>query len=297
MTSSLGKRWKTRWVCGVAVAAAVFAGPSLAADLVRFSGGETITDADLSAYVFRRTDLRGAARSKEGIESILREMALARALAMEGERLQMSRTPGKESERFDDLFAHAVLAKLRPSCEPPPNAVAARKFFDENPAAFQVPPMARLSRVMLPASERVDGRSAIDWLADQAAQVAAGRKTMEDVAGEADALYKLEAQGDVGWTLLSGDNAIFRALVAAKPGETVGPLREGEFVYLFAVAGKREGRQLTWDEAATSSQARAVSYCRQVGMAKLEAELLAKYGVKFELDAIGAVAGGEKTAQ
>jgi hypothetical protein len=78
---------------GVAAAVALAFGsfltaPANAADLVKFSNGEVITDSDFTGYVFRRTDLRSAARNKWGAEKVLREMAMTRALMHEGEHFK-----------------------------------------------------------------------------------------------------------------------------------------------------------------------------------------------------------------
>lgn len=268
---------------------AVASGAALAADLVTLKDGEAITSSDLSQYLERRVDIRASARSKWGVEQILREMAMSRALVMEGVRLGEPRQPGKESERFDDAYALSVFRKLIPPCDPPADAAAARKFFDENPQAFKVPPMAHLSRVMLPAAEKVDDMTAMDWLMAQAKLVASGAQTFEDVTKRADGIYRLEAQGDIGWAVLVDDNVILRTLASAKQGDMVGPVREGDFVYFFSIEGKRDSRQLAWDEVAVSAAARAANYCRKTATKKLEEELLAKYGVVMNPAAISSL--------
>ena len=274
---------------GVGCSAVVFAaacGSAAAADLVRLKGGETITSSDLSAYLERRVDLRSSARTKWGVEKILNEMAMGRALVREGERLGEKRLPAKESDRFDDAYALGVFRKLMPACDPPSDGAASRKFFDENPQAFRVPPMARLGRVMLPINDQVEGMAATDWLMNQAKLIAAGSQTFADVVTRVERIYKLEAQGDIGWVVLVDENAILRTLGAAQQGDMVGPVREGDFVYFFSVDGKRESRQLAWDEVAVSAASRAVSYCRQAAAKKLESDLMAKYEVVLDQSAI-----------
>lgn len=272
--------------CLLTALAIVVSPVAAAADLVQLKGGEVITSSDLSQYLERRVDLRASSRTKWGVEQVLREMAMGRALVQEGERLGEKRQPGKEGERFDDAYAMSVFRKLMPACDPPADATASRKFFDENPQAFKVPPMARLSRVMLPASETVDGMTAVDWLMDQARLIASGTRTFDDVVKRAEGIYRLEAQGDIGWAVLVDENVILRTLAAAKQGDMVGPVREGDFVYFFSIEGKRDSRQLAWDEVAVSAAARAVNYCRQTATRKLEKDLLAKYGVVMNSTAI-----------
>lgn len=253
--------------------------PASATDLVTLAGGEIITSSDLSQYLDRRVDMRGSARNKWGVEKILREMAVARTLVQEGVRMGEPRLPGKESDRFDDAYALTVFRKLAPPCDPPADGAAARKFYDENPQAFRVPAMARLSRVMLPVGEPVEGVAVTDWLLAQVRAVAAGTQTFDAIVKLADDRYRLDPQGDLGWVTLVDENTILRTLAAAKPGDMVGPVREGDFVYLFSIGDKRDSRQLAWDEVAISASARAVSYCKQVTSKKLEEDLLSKYGV------------------
>lgn len=279
----VGRFWGTCLLTALAIVASPV---TAAADLVQLKGGEVITSSDLSQYLERRVDLRASSRTKWGVEQVLREMAMGRALVQEGERLGEKRQPGKEGERFDDAYAMSVFRKLMPPCDPPADATAARKFFDENPQAFRVPPMARLARVMLPVSETVDGVAAADWLMDQAKLIASGAQTFEGVTKRAEGIYRLEAQGDIGWAVLVDENVILRTLAAAKQGDMVGPVREGDFVYFFSIEGKRDSRQLAWDEVAVSAAARAVNYCRQTATRKLEEDLLAKYGVVMNSAAI-----------
>lgn len=277
-----------RWIyafAGWLLAATVFTA-SAAEPLVQFSNGETISEKELTSYLEKRADLRTSGRNAWGVESVLREMAMTRVLGLEGARLGEPRREGYESERFDDIYSHAIYKKLVANCEPPADAAAARKFFDENPAAFRVPPMARLSRIMLPASESVDGGPAMGWLFEQAQAIALGATTFSAVAERADAIYQLDPQGDIGWVVLTDDNNILRVLASARQGELVGPVREGDFGYLFHIVSKREARQLAWDEVSVSASTRIVNFCRQQANDQLRDDLFKKYGVVLNQDAI-----------
>lgn len=270
---------------GMALVATVSAA-SAADALVKFSNGEVITDKDLSAYLDKRMDLRQSARNSWGTETALREMAMTRTLVLEGVEMGEPRQSGKEDDRFDDIYAHAIFSKRTPKCERPADAAAARKFFDEHPQAFRVPVTERLSRVMLPDSAMVDGLPAMAWLHMAAKSIAAGSKTFDEAANYAAGVYKLEPQGDLGWVTLSGDTGIMRALAAALQGDMVGPVREGEFAYLFLIVSKREARQMTWDEVAVSVPTRAVTYCRETSTTQLRDGLFKKYGVELNQAAI-----------
>lgn len=278
---------------GLAAAAAATAAVDDQAVLVRLGHAETITAQDMSAYLDRRIDLRPARRNAWGVQTILREMALTRTLGLEGDAMGVPRLAENAKERFDDIYSHAIYQKLIPACEPPADAAAARKYFDEHPQAFRVPPMARLSRVMLPVSATVDGQPAMAWLLAQAQGIASGTKKLDDVVARAAAVHKLDAQGDLGWVTLVDDEKILRALAGAKQGELVGPVREGDFGYLFYVAAKRESRQLAWDEVAVSVPTRAVNLCRQEANEKLLDTMFKKYSVKFDQKAIDSLFSDE----
>ena len=279
-----------RCLVAVGVALAALAPAIAAADvaepLARFSNGETISKQDLDAYVGRRLDLRGVVRNFWGAESVVKEMALTRTLVLEGERLGEKRVGDRNADRFDDIYGHAVYQKLARSCERPADATAARKYFDDHPDAFRIPPSARLTRVMLPANEKVDGETAMAWLMEQAQAVASNKATVQSIVDRATKVYKLEPQGDIGWALLDGDNLVIRALAGAKSGELLGPVREGDFAYLYHIVSKREGRQMTWAEAATSAPARVFSHCREQANQNLRDDMFRKYGVKIDEKAV-----------
>lgn len=283
--------WKS---CAALAAVLVVAVPVLAADapaieenpvLARMAGGEAIAESDLTAYLQKRIDLRHTLRNVWGIQTALREMAMTRSLVLEGGALGVEGVAGKDkaADRFDDAYAHAVFKKIAPVCEPPADGVAARKFFDETPQAFRVPPMARLSRIMLPAGASVEGEFAAGWLLQQTQAIGSGARKFDAVAEAASGVYKLDPQGDLGWVTLTNDVPILRALADAKAGDMVGPVPEGEFIYLFHIASKRDARQLTWDEAATSVPGRAVRYCREQANAQIEEKMFKKYDVQIDV--------------
>lgn len=284
-----GWKFVAPWVAASAVASSALAADAPAVQensvLVRMAHGENIAESDLAAYLQRRVDLRQAARNAWGIQTALREMALTKSLMMEGAELGVERVSGKGSgvsERFDDAYAHVVYKKMAPVCEPPVDAVATRKFFDDTPQAFWIPPMARLSRIMLPRTASVEGEPAMGWLLQQTQAIGAGARKFDAVADIASSVYKLDPQGDLGWVTLTDDVQILRALAGSKAGDLVGPTPEGEFVYLFNIVSKREARQLTWDEAATSVPARAVRYCREQANAEIVEKMFKKYDVKID---------------
>lgn len=271
--------------------------PGVAADLVRFQNGEVISSSDLSSYLDRRADLKATARNKWTLEKIVREMALTRTLVLEGLALGQPRSSERESERFDDAYALGVFKKLSATCVPPADNAESRKFYDENPKVFQVPPMARISRVMIPAAEVINGEDANAWLMLQARAIAGGSKSFDAVVQQADGIYRLDPQGDLGWVVLAEENAILRTLAASRQGDMVGPVRDGDFVYLFSVLEKRESRALAWEEVAMSVPARALRHCRQANAQKVESDLFSKYGVVVDGAAVNALFNNKVTAE
>ncbi|QTD47482.1 peptidyl-prolyl cis-trans isomerase [Ottowia testudinis] len=213
-------------------------------------------------------------------------MAVNRALVLEGLRLKEPRAADRAADRFDDVYGNAIYQKLARSCERPVDGAAARRYFDQHADAFKVPPSARLTRIMLPISAKIDDQLAMDWLLTQAQAVSSGKASLHAVVSRVDAVYRLEPQGDIGWATLEGDNLVIRALADAKEGELLGPVREGDFGYLYKVVSKREGRQLTWEEAALSAPSRALAHCRQQANQELSKELFAKYGIQLDEKAI-----------
>lgn len=250
---------------------------------------EVVTETDVSEYLDLRTDLRSLSKNVWGVENIIREMTLTRALVLEGESKGISRQEGATPRRFDDIYAHTVFQQLRPECAPPADEEATKKFFANNPKAFTIPPSARINRVMLPKSSTVDGEPAVGWLLSQIPKVGMNNKPFDELVAKAKTVYNLDPQGDLGWVMLSDDIPLMRALAGAKEGDIVGPVNEGEFIYAFQIVSKREGRVLEWNEVAEMAANRAVRYCREQGDARISDEMVKKYGIEVDVEAIKAM--------
>lgn len=291
---------QTQYLRAALAGLVLVSGVSLASateSLVTLANGESITEEDLTEQLARRVDLRGSARNNWGVENVLREMAMTRALMHEGEKMGEPRHDDRKALRFDDAYALTILKKMSPACEAPADVVAARKYYDEHPEAFQVPPMARLSRIMLPKDTTLEGEPAGGWLLMQAQAIASGAKKLDEVARQAEAVHKIDPQGDLGWVTLVDEIPILRALAGAQQGELVGPVPEGDFVYLFHVAAKREGRTLAWEDVAASAAKRAVVFCREQSTKQLQEQLFKKYGVVINQPAIRELFKNKKAKQ
>jgi len=256
--------------------------------LARLANGEVVSEQDLAGYLERRVDLRPTARNAWGVEGVVREMSMTRALVLEGERLKLPRRgeDGAPAQRFDDVYGLAVYKKQAPACEAPASEQEARKYYDAHPQAFVLPAQARVERIILPAATEIGGGSAMAWLQDQAHAVITGKRKFGLVAMRAKGEYSLDVQGDLGWITLDGDHTIMRALKTVKAGELLGPVQDDEFVYLFSVLQKREARQLSWDESKSFATNRVVSHCREEAQTQMRADLFKRYGVEIDRAAI-----------
>lgn len=261
-----------------------------AAVLVRLGNGETITPDDVSRHLDVRIDLRTLARTEWGMQKVVDEMAMTRALVLEGERLGEVRSTS--DNRFDDKYALTVYRKLSPACEKPADDVAAKRFFDEHPEAFRLPVQARLSRVMLPIAQQVDGALAKVWLFGRAEAIASGQTSFDAVAEQAKAFHSRDPQGDLGWVQIPGETPLMRAIAATQQGELVGPATEGGFAYLFYVAAKRDARQLAWSEVEKQAATRAVEFCREQAQNQIRTDLFKRYGVEVVQKALGEQGAG-----
>ena len=273
---------------GALVGAHGAAGAASPAPLAKMGNGEVVTESDFQAYLARRIDLKPVARNYWGAEKALKEMLTTRVLVLEGIRMKEPFRTGSEPERFDDPYALSVYRRLAKTC-PKADAATARKFFDEHPEAFTAPPSVRLARVMLPVTQQIEGAPAMAWLMDRAMEVAKQTVGFDKVAARAAAVYKLEPQGDLGWANFDGDAAIMRALAAAKSGEMVGPMKDGDFAYLFLLGDKREARVFKWPEVEASAANRQMVYCREQASKVVTDKLYKQYGVVVNEAAVRAL--------
>lgn len=249
--------------------------------LVQFSDGNLINRSDFQAYLDKRIDLKPAARNFSGAKAALEEMAMTRVLSLEGKVLNIPEVAGNQEEKYNDIYAHAVYQKIAPVCTAPANKEEARAYYDKTPEAFTIPVTARLSRVILPKEVKIDDQPAGLWLFNQVQLMGAGKIQFTDISTKADSLYQLDAQGDLGWVALEGENQILGALASANLGDLVGPIAEGDFVYLFQIEDKKPAAVLPWTQAETLVEKTAVNYCRKIAHIKITKNLFVKYGVKI----------------
>lgn len=255
-----------------------------AAVLAKIASSEVISQADYDAYVERRIDLKALKRSYWGVKQIVEEMATTRALVLEGQRIGEKRPerPDGAELRFDDMYGEAVYQKIADKCNSKMTEEEAKKYYVDHPAAFLVPPEAKLRRIVLPINEKVEDVLAADWLMQQARKIVTGAQKIDETARIAQEIYKLEAQGDIGWVPLSSDFGVMKVLSSAQSGELVGPVREGDFVYLFEITAKKPEKKLQWDVVSNFAATRAYQYCSEESRKKIRNELFERYAVIIE---------------
>ena len=248
--------------------------------LATLSGGENITKADLEKYVSSRIDLGGTFKNSYSIENSLNAMIMTRVLVMEGMARSMPRLEKNASdEKYDDKYGFAVFRSMSVPCFPLKDKEAEKKYYEDNPEIFRANSSVRLYRYMLPASQQIDAVDANTKLTEWAKTWSAKKITLDQIGVEAARHYNLENQGDIGWIQLSDEIELMRAVDSAKVGELVGPVTEGDFVYLFYVADKHPRRQLRWNEVEGDISKMAVSSCIRKNSEDIKNQLYKKYSV------------------
>ena len=260
---------------------------SASAPLATFSENEIITLPDLREYVSSRLDMGGAFKNSYAVESSLNAMILTRLLVLEGEERSIPRLDSAiKDNRYDDKYAVSIFRSLSVSCDPLRNEQEEKDFYKNNPEIFRQNAMARLFRYMLPKDQKVEGIDAQSQMMDWAKAWSAGKITLDQMGADAAKIYNFDVQGDIGWLQLSNDVELMRAIASAKVGELVGPVVEGDFVYLFYVAGKNEERQLPWDDVKNQVAKMAISACARKNSQDIKKSLYDKYRVKINTENI-----------
>jgi len=261
--------------------------------LVRVGQHEVIRASDVRAYARRRTDLRALLNTPTGQVLLIEEIAMTRALVLEGERRQEPRAgepvPGIDS-RFDDVYALAVYRKVAGECKAPGSEAEARQYYDTHPQAFQLPAQARIERIILPRNLTLDKFPAEQWLGLQARAVATSNARFEALIERAVEAAPDLRQGDLGWVQLevAERQPILGAVQSAGIGGLVGPFVEGDYVYLLRVTDWRDAQVLPWEVVKHQVQTRAVQYCRETQRERVKTDLFQRYGVQIDKKALQA---------
>lgn len=261
--------------------------------LIRIGQQEVIRVSDVRTYAQRRADLRALLNTPTGLRTLVQEIAMTRVLVLEGERRQEPRathTVPDIDPRFDDIYALAVYRKIAGECKAPADESEARRYYDTHPQAFLLPAQARIERVILPKEAILDKFPAQQWLGLQARAIMMSGARFEALVKRAENAAPELQQGDLGWVRLEGaeQQPLLGAVQSAGKGGLVGPLVEGDYVYLLRVADWRDAQLLPWDSIKHQVPRRAVEYCRETQRQTVKHELFDRFAVVIDNQAIGA---------
>lgn len=249
--------------------------------LVEFAGNEKITKSDLKSYISTRLDLIGRVRTVGEVSGALKEMAFTRVLILEGSEGGVTNKSMAPLSRFDDAYAFDVYKKIASPCIELDSVSEQEQFFKEYPELFRAPATVRLQRFMLPIQASVNGISALSLMKSWREEWQRNQITLDQIGSKVSEIFNLEVQGDVGWIALSPDVSVMNTVAQAGKREMVGPLIEGDFVYLFFIENKQESKQLTWEEIGAEVKNISLSHCRKNNKDKLKKQLFEKYNVIF----------------
>ena len=259
--------------------------------LIRVGAQEAIRASDVRACAQRRADLRALLNTPTGMRMLVEEMAMTRVLVLEGERRQEPRateTAPDTDPRFDDIYALAVYRKVAGECKAPAGESEARQYYDAHPQAFQLPAQARIERIILPKEATLDKFPALQWLGLQARAVMTSGARFEALIERAKGAAPDLRQGDLGWVRLddAAQQPLLGAIQSAGKGGLIGPVEEGDYVYLLRVADWRDARQLPWESIKHQVPRRAVEYGRETQRQAVKRELFDRFGVVIDHKAL-----------
>ncbi len=247
--------------------------------------GQKILASQVRAYVKTRPLLSGyLLTGYPGWKQVLEDLIQLRLLNLEGERVGIPKEEGDD----EDLYALRVKRKLLPPCEKP-DEKEAKRFYKTHPELFSTPAFVRLQRIELPALVQVEGQDALTFLQTAAEQVRKGRVSLDDLARRCPS----QCLHDLGFVrtdgLISLKDQALAELQTAEVGGVVGPLKVGEWVYLYQVTARREPILTPWKQAKEEAAKVALRFCQQQAFAKLKEELYHRYHVVLYEETLRAI--------
>lgn len=247
--------------------------------------GQKIRASQVRAYVKIRPLLAGyLLTGYPGWKQVLQDLIILRLLNLEGERLGIP----KEAEDDEDLYALRVKRNLQPPCAKP-DEKEAKRFYKSHPELFSTPAFVRLQRIELPTSVQIEGQDALAFLQAATEQVRKGRVSLGDLARRCPS----QCLHDLGFVRTDGlvglEDRALAELQTAEVGEVVGPLKVGEWVYLYQVTARREPILTPWGQAKAEAAEVALRFCQTEAFAKLKGELYRRYRVVLYEETLRAV--------
>ncbi|MBZ0104743.1 MAG: peptidyl-prolyl cis-trans isomerase [Sulfuricella denitrificans] len=241
----------------------------------------TITKFDVINYARPLPNLYPYLTIPGGPKRILEDMIRTRLLIMEGERLGMPRSGAENGG--DTAYAIAVRLRLAPRCAPPAES-AVRAFYDAHPDQFSSPLFLRLNRFGLRYTP--DNRNAVNArLQAMAARLSGGEVTFAAIAADSDDEFDRFRGGDLGFVAQEdASNPIMAELAKAKTGQVIGPLEQGEMLYLYQVSGRREPVPESYESVRVQAAEKQQSDCYRQRVEAMFDTLKARWPVKILLD-------------
>lgn len=198
----------------------------------------TVSKVDLISYARPLPNLFPYLTIPGGPRRILDDMIKTRLLINEGLRLGMPR-PGPESGG-DTAYAIAVRLRLAPRCAAPDESTV-RAYYDAHPEQFSSPAFLRLNRFGLRFTP--ENREAVSArLQALVGNLVRGETSFAALAPDSDDEFGKSRAGDLGFVAQEDTSSPITAeLLKAKIGQIVGPLEQGDMLYLYQITARRDG--------------------------------------------------------
>lgn len=256
------------------------AGVAVAADnpILATVAGQPITQQDLLQYALPSPRLQVFLHIPGGPERLLDNLIMERLLVREGKRLGIARPKGKLAT---DDFAYAVKVRdqlVKPCVVPKDKALHA--FYRQHPALFSTPLFIRTRRIGLPFTQ-TDEQQVEQRLQKLRQQLRQNKLDFTTAVHESsqDPLTK-DRDGDVGFADIDAfPQALAAKLRQAKPGAFIGPVAQGNMLFLYQVTDRHEPILGAYDTAEVRKT--YLQHCRQQALATLMAKLKARWPVKI----------------
>lgn len=223
----------------------------------------TLTKSDVINHARPAPNLYPYLTIPGGPRRILEDLIQTRLLILEGLRLGMTR-PAQENGG-DTAFTIAVRLRLAPRCAPP-GEEATKAFYDAHPEKFSTPPFLRLNRFGLRFTP--ENREALtSRLQTLATRLAQGETTFAAIAPVSDDEFGKLRAGDLGFVAQDDpSNPIMAGLAKANNSQIVGPLEQGEMLYLYQITARREAMLEPYEgiRMAVAEKQQAACYSQRV---------------------------------
>ncbi len=247
-------------------------------------GDEDITVQDFMGHIQGSAKLLTAAATPEGKITALRDMIgvtlLRQAMAKEG------LLPPEVADRAMMSKGYRTLAERHFPLPPKPDEAAVRKYYDDHPKFFGIPPMVRISHIQF----RVPANAKEEWQPKSLARAKAALVRLE--AGEpfnklaaelSDNEFSAQEDGDAGF-LDRSLPWLQKALDGIKVGQHTGIVESPRGYEIILFTEEREGLIRPYVEVKTDALRRMGVEARERAKQAYIKQLAAKTKIVFELE-------------